>query len=55
MNVNDGLTNGAMGTVSNVVTRSQDGKLLVEAIHVGTGAILQSKYMDVNDCAVPTE
>ena len=58
MNVDDtdGLTNGVMGAVKNVITRSRNAKEMIEAIlvvldrtKVGTEAILHSKYKDVND------
>ena len=62
VDVSDVFSNSAKGTVSNVVTRLQYGKLLVEAIlvefdseEVGTEAVLQSKYKDVNYHAVPIE
>ena len=34
VDVSYGLTNGTMGTVRNIITRSRDEKLMIEAIFV---------------------
>ena len=49
INVNDGLTNGAMGTVTNVVIDERTGKIIsilvaFDSKHVGQEAIHTSVY-----------
>ena len=58
INVNDGLTNGAMGTVTNVVIDERTGKMICilvafDSKHVGQEAIHTSVYKSKNQNAVP--
>ena len=58
INVNDGLTNGAMGTVTNVVIDERTGKMICilvvfDSKHVGQEAIHTSAYKNKNKNAVP--
>ena len=58
INVNDGLTNGAMGTVTNVVTDERTGYMITilvafDSKHVGQEAIHTSVYKSKNQNAVP--
>ena len=58
INVNDGLTNGAMGTVTNVVIDERTGKMIsilvaFDSKHVGQEAIQTSVYISKNQNAVP--
>ena len=58
IDVNDGLTNGAMGTVTNVVIDERTGKMIsilvaFDSKHVGEEAIHTSVYKRKNQNAVP--
>ena len=58
ININDGLTNDAMGTVTNVVIDERTGKMICilvafDSKHVGQGAIHTSAYKNKNQNAVP--
>ena len=58
IDVNDGLTNGAMGTVTNVVIDDRTGKMIsilvaFDSKHVGQEAIHTSVYKSKNQNAVP--
>ena len=58
IDVNDGLTNGAMGTVTNVVIDERTGKMIsilvaFDSKHVGQEAIHTSVYKSKNQNAVP--
>ena len=58
IDVNDGLTNGAMGTVTNVVIDEKTGKMICilvvfDSKHVGQEAIHISVYKSKNQNAVP--
>ena len=58
IDVNDGLTNGAMGTVTNVVIDERTGKMISILVafnskHVGEEAIHTSVYKSKNKNAVP--
>ena len=58
INVTDGLTNGAMGTVTNVVTDQTTGKMITilvsfDSKHVGKEAMHTSVYKSTNQNAVP--
>ena len=58
IDVNDGLTNGAMGTVTNVVIDERTGKMICilvafDSKHVGQEAIHTSVYKSKNKNAVP--
>ena len=58
IDVTDGLTNGAMGTVTNVVIDQTTGKMSVilvafDSEHVGQGAMYTSVYNSINQNAVP--
>ena len=58
IDVSDGLTNGAMGTVRNVVTHERTGKMICilvafDSKHVGQEAIHTSVYKSKNQNAVP--
>ena len=58
INVNDGLTNGAMGTVTNVVIDERTEKMICilvafDSKHVGQEAIHTSVYKNKNQNAVP--
>ena len=58
INVNDGLTNGAMGTVTKVVIDERTGKMICilvvfDSKHVGQDAIHTSAYKNKNKNAVP--
>ena len=54
INVNDGLTNGAMGTVTNVVIDERTGKMIcILVVFVGQEAIHTSDYKNKNQNAVP--
>ena len=58
IDVNDGLTNGAMGTVTNVVIDERTGKMICilvafDSKHVGQEAIHTSAYKNKNQNAVP--
>ena len=58
INVNDGLTNGAMGTVTNVVIDERTGKMICilvvfDSKHVGQEAIHTNAYKNNNQNAVP--
>ena len=57
INVNDELTNGAMGTVTNVVIDERTGKMICilvvfDSKHVGQEAIHTSAYKNKNQNAV---
>ena len=59
INVNDGLTNGAMGTVTNVVIGERTGKMICILVafyskHVGQEAIHTHVYKNKNQNAVLT-
>ena len=58
INVSDGLTNGAMGTVTNVVIDDRTGKMITilvafDSKHVGQEAMHTSVYKSTNQNAVP--
>ena len=58
IDVTGGLTNGAMGTVTNVVIEQTTGKicLILEAVdskHIGQKARYTSVYNSINQNAVP--
>ena len=58
IDVTDGLTNGAMGTVTNVVIEQPTGKISVilvgfDSEHVGQEARYTSVYNSINQNAVP--
>ena len=58
INVTDGLTNGAMGTVTNVVIDEGTGKMITilvsfDSTHVGQEAMHTSVYKSTNQNAVP--
>ena len=55
IDVTDGLTNGAVGTVTNVVIDETTGKILVafDSKHVGQEAMYTSVYHSINQNAVP--
>ena len=58
IDVNDGLTNGAMGTVTNVVIDERTGKMICilvafDSKHIGQEAIHTSVYKSKNQNAVP--
>ena len=58
VDVMDGLTNGAMGTVTNVVIDKTTGKMSTilvafDSRHVGQEAIYTSVYHSINQNAVP--
>ena len=58
IDVTDGLTNGAMGTVTNVVIDQKTGKISVilvafDSEHVGQEARNTSVYHSINQNAVP--
>ena len=58
IDVNDGLTNGAMGTVTNVLIDERTGKMIsilvaFDSKHVGQEAIHTSVYKHKNKNAVP--
>ena len=58
INVNDGLTYGAMGTVTNVVIYERTGKMICILVvfdnkHVGQEAMHTSAYKNQNQNAVP--
>ena len=58
INVTDGLTNGAMCTVTNVVIDERIGKMMTilvsfDSKHVGQEAMLTSVYKSTNQNAVP--
>ena len=58
IDVTDGLTNGAMGTVTNVVIDQTTGKISVilvafDSEHVGQEARYTSVYNSINENAVP--
>ena len=58
IDVTDGLTNGAMGTVTNVVIDERTGKIISFSVafdskHVGQEAIHTSVYKSKNKNAVP--
>ena len=58
IDVNDGLTNGAMGTVTNVVIDKTTGKMSTilaafDSKHVGQEAMHTSVYHSINQNAVP--
>ena len=58
IDINDGLTNGAMGTVTNVVIDERTGKMICILVafdnkHVGQEAIHTSVYKNKNQNAVP--
>ena len=58
IDVNDGLTNGAMGTVTNVVIDERTGKMIsilvaFDSKHVGQEAICTSVYKSKNQIALP--
>ena len=59
IDVTDGLTNGAMGTVTNVVIDETTGKMSTilvafDSKHVGQEAMYTSIYHSINQNAVPT-
>ena len=58
IDVNDGLANGTMGTVTNVVTDERTGKMIsilvaFDSKHAGQEAIHTSVYKSKNKNAVP--
>ena len=58
IDVADGLTNGAMGTVTNVVIEQTTGKISVilvafDSEHIGQEAMYTSVYNSINQNAVP--
>ena len=58
IDITDGLTNGAMGTVTNVVIDERTGKMitilvLFDSKHVGQEAMHTSVYKSTNQNAVP--
>ena len=58
IDVNDGLTNGAMGTVTNVVIDERTGMMICilvafDSKHVGQEVIHTSAYKNQNQNAVP--
>ena len=58
IDVTDGLTNGAMGTVTNVVIDDRTGKMITilvsfDSTHVGQEAMHTSVYKSTNQNAVP--
>ena len=58
INVTDGLTNGALGTVRNVVNDKRTGKMSTILVsfdikHVGQEAMLTSVHKSTNENAVP--
>ena len=58
INVTDGLTNGAMGKVTNVVIDERTGKMITILVsfyskHVGQEAMYTSVYKSTNQNAVP--
>ena len=58
INVSDGLTNGVMGTVTNVVIDERAGKMITilvsfDSKHVGQEAMHTSVYKSTNQNAVP--
>ena len=58
IDVTDGLTNGAMGTVTNVVIEKTTGRISVilvafDSEHVGQEARYTSVYNSINQNAVP--
>ena len=58
INVSDGVTNGAMSTVTNVVIDERTGKMITilvsfDSKHVGQEAIHTSVYKSKNKDAVP--
>ena len=58
INVTDGLTNGTMGTVTNIVINERTGKMITILIsfdskHVGEEAMHTSIYKSTNQNAVP--
>ena len=58
MDVTDGLTNGAMGTVTNVVIEKTTGKISIILVafdceHVGQEARYTSVYNSINQNSVP--
>ena len=58
INVTDGLTNGAMGTVKNVVTDDRTGKMITilvsfDSKHVGQEAMHTSVYKSTKQNDVP--
>ena len=60
IDVSDGLTNGAMGTVTNVVKDQHTSKIkaiLVNFDHetIGEGAKAKSIYRHINSSSVPVE
>ena len=58
IDVTDGLTNGAMGTVANVVIDQTTGKISIilvafDSEHVGQKARYTSVYNSINQHAIP--
>ena len=58
IDVSDGLTKGAMGTVTNVVIEERTGKMITilvsfDSKHVGQEAVHISVYKSTNQNAVP--
>ena len=58
IDVTDGLTNGAMGTVTNVVVEQTTGKISVilvasDSEHVGQEVMYTSVYHSIHQNAVP--
>ena len=58
IDVTDGLTNGAMGTVTNVVIYETTGKMrtilvALDSKHVGQETMYTSVYHSINENAVP--
>ena len=58
INVSDGLTNGAMGTVTNVVIDEKTGKMITilvsfDSKHVRQDTMHTSVYISTNQNAVP--
>ena len=58
IDVSDGLTNGAMGTVTNIVIDERTGKIITilvsfDSKHVGQEAMHTSVYKSTNQNAIP--
>ena len=58
INVTDGLTNGAMGTVTNIVNDERTGKMSTilvsfDSKHIGQEAMHTSVYKSTNQNAIP--
>ena len=60
IDVSDGLTNGAMGTVVGIVLKNTTNKLHVVLVQfdiswVGLNAVVNSKYKHIHSTSVPIE